>query len=62
MSKKSIDTERMTQDQAAAEIGVTARTLRYWEDLDDHAFFPRNRDGTYSLKALFWYRVANEKR
>lgn len=64
-----MDTERLTQTELAAELGVTARTVRGWEALSRDppqrsglGPFPRNRDGTYHLKGvLCWLLLYRRK-
>lgn len=66
---EKFDTERLTQQQCAAELGVTTRTLREWQALSREAPafsglgpFPRNRDGTYHLKGvLCWLMLYRRK-
>lgn len=50
------DLNRLTQQDAAALLGVTARTLREWPDA------PRNADGTYSGPAVVAWYVARQAR
>lgn len=49
---RSVGIRNLNQQDAAALIGVTSRTLRDWSDA------PRNRDGTYSGPDLVAYYVA----
>lgn len=47
-----VDLRKLTQQRAAALIGVTARSLRDWSEA------PRNDDGTYSGDELVAWRIA----
>lgn len=54
------DSDRLTQQQAARLLAVDTRTLRRWEaeHREKHGF-PRNEDGSYHFRALYWWAIAN---
>jgi hypothetical protein len=70
MSKQKepdFDTNRMTQEECARMFGVTARTLRSWEEEAKTTRkymcpFPRAADGTYCFRTMWLWMVCADKR